>query len=631
MSFFNAHFSFSFSLLLLTSLLVVHSVVAQPSTFECSNSQTPPLVLKGKRWYNSVTGEYVPLKGIAYYPRPNTGELSESQSVDFFTNSRRQIWENDIQYFVSLNINSIRIYAVNPAEWHDEFMCALQQNGIYVIIGLLADCEDCGIGSSDSKGDSMPPDCYTSTLKKRGQFIIRTFSKYENVVGFSAGNEATLYSSDRDKNTPCQKKFIADMREYVDTCYQKALARRIPIGVVGWDGNQLTMNQLQYFACGSGYEATEWYGINTYRHCDPSYQTIEELYGWQQLLDQFIFLNLSIPIIAAELGCTSGDFPLIDGFDGQRTWLQVEALYSEEYTEVFSGGVVFEYSAEKINADRSTGGYPWPYYGWMQLNYGVGYLEPVDCDNINVTCTFVPYPTFDLLAEKYAAIDTSFVPSMNEDDPIYQSPGAIPECPSDLYPLLTDIDWPTDSEEDEDLLACLATPSPTSPSTTEEPTSEPTTTTMPPTSEETSEMTTLEPAGGDETTTMSPTNEEPSTTSPPVPSWVDADKMCSSNPMCAQNGDLSTNTISECCPVNDDPTQYLDCCAAVGDFCQTPEGDLVLCQTISTAQYITDVQEGTRNAGGGGGGGGSGGGIEIHHPMSSMVLLFIGVLTMILY
>jgi 1,3-beta-glucanosyltransferase GAS5 len=388
--------------LILLFAIVVTSTLAQPTSYQCPNSKTNPLVQKGKRFYDSVTGEYVPIKGIAYYPRPNAGELSFSPSVDYYSEDYRERWEEDIGYFKQLNINAIRIYAVDPSQWHEGFMCALQEAGIYAIIGLMADCENCGIGASSA--DDTPPDCYSQTLKERGQFIITTFSKYDNVLAFSAGNEATIFAADRMSNAPCQKKFIRDMRHFVNSCsvgsdaaLTPILPRKIPIGVVGWDNDEIAGPQTDYFGCqtdpNDDLEPMEWYGINTYRHCDPNAETVEDLAGFDRLRNSFIAHNLDVPIFLAEYGCRAKGFPTMtadngDEFDAQRTWLQIDMLYSTpEYLDVFAGGFAYEFSAEKIAADRSLDGNPWPYYGYMQLNYGMGYLYPVDCDNIDIMCS----------------------------------------------------------------------------------------------------------------------------------------------------------------------------------------------------------------------------------------------------
>jgi 1,3-beta-glucanosyltransferase GAS5 len=168
--------------------------------FNCPNP-LPPLVVKGKRFFNADTGAYFPIQGIAYYPRPNDGELIYSNSVDFFTDQYESLWTADIENFVKLGVNVIRIYAVDPSQSHDAFMCALQAVGIYVMVDLLADCENCAIGIT------TPPDCYPIELKNRGQFIINVFSKYTNTITFSAGNEVTIFADDIADNAPCQKSF----------------------------------------------------------------------------------------------------------------------------------------------------------------------------------------------------------------------------------------------------------------------------------------------------------------------------------------------------------------------------------------------------------------------------------------
>lgn len=265
-----------------------------------------------------------------------------------------------------------------------------------------------------------------------------------------AGNEVTLYARERqiELNAPCQKKFLRDMRDYVNTCHQlpaSILPRKIPIGMVNWDVER-TLQSL-YFNCLTDtsdlLENAEWYGLNAYQHCDAQATTVNDLRGWIQMRQDFIDYNLPVPVVIGEYGCRESGFPTAGEFDAQRNWLQVDALYSEEYQQVFAGGVVFEYSAEKLVVDRSSQGNPWPYYGFMKLQYGVGYYSPVDCDHATIPCEYNPYPEFDWLKDKLAAVDASFMPNIND----YNPTGAIPQCPQGL-PALSLYVWPTDDEPD---------------------------------------------------------------------------------------------------------------------------------------------------------------------------------------
>jgi hypothetical protein len=400
-----------------------------------------PAVLKGKKFFDSVTGDYIPIKGIAYYPRPNEGYLSPYHSVDYFNMEFKDLWEADVDHFKDLGINTIRIYGVDPSINHDAFMCALREAGIYVIIGLLADCEDCGIGFNQA------PSCYPATLKDRGQRIIHTFSYYDNVLAFSAGNEAGLYAVDRETalNAPCQKQFLRDMRAYILGCRLSRGMRSIPVGLVTIDIDR-GLNAL-YYACrtnsGDRLENAEWYGLNTYLHCDTNAVAIDELAGYIALKADFQNYDLPIPVVIAEFGCRER-FPKIGQFEAQRTWLQMDAIYNPDYTQVFAGGVVFEYSAEKLQVDASDQDKTWPYYEFMKLQYGVGYYSPVDCNHQDIPCTYNPYPEFDLLADKFATIDASFVPSFDD----YIPPSLlIPDCPAGIA-AVGDFEWPSFLEPD---------------------------------------------------------------------------------------------------------------------------------------------------------------------------------------
>jgi 1,3-beta-glucanosyltransferase GAS5 len=184
-----------------------------------------PLDIKGKKFFKALDGNYVPIKGIDYYPRPNAGNYTTSNSNDFYSEDFRYIWERDVAFFKQLNVNAVRIYAVDPSKNHDAFMCALKEAGIYVIVGLAADCLDCAV-----TGDSAPA-CYPEHLLERGEYIVQRFSRYDNVIGFDAGNEVSLRAAGEDVNGPCQKQFIRDMRSYVKDCVDSGTMRHIPIGL----------------------------------------------------------------------------------------------------------------------------------------------------------------------------------------------------------------------------------------------------------------------------------------------------------------------------------------------------------------------------------------------------------------
>eukprot|EP00934_Nitzschia_sp_Nitz4_P002981 Nitzschia sp. Nitz4//scaffold341_size29662//22473//24026//NITZ4_008042-RA/size29662-processed-gene-0.29-mRNA-1//-1//CDS//3329548558//2971//frame0 len=425
--------------------LLSASTSAAPNAYytDCPGTVTNPVTLKGKHFFDSLGG-YFPVKGIAYYPRPNNGTLMSYDSVDYFTDEYEDLWRADIANFEELGINTLRIYAVDPSQSHDNFMCALQQAGIYVIVGLLADCEDCGIGPNEA------PSCYPTSLKTRGQWIINEFSKYPNTLLFSAGNEATLFAQGQqiDLNAACQKKFIRDMRSYTQTCsavQNTILPRAVPIGMANWDAYRDV--QTLYFNCRTDpddeLETPEWFGLNSYQHCDPEATSVDDLAGWIKLREDFIRYNLSVPTIISEYGCRER-FDSIGDFEAQRTWLQMDALYSKAYLDVFAGGVVFEYSAEKLIADTSAQGNPWPYFGFMKLQYGVGFYSPVNCDHGDIPCEYNPYPEFDLLADKYNSIRTSFMPNRDTYQPLGDY---YPDCPESI-PFPGEYTWPTDDEPD---------------------------------------------------------------------------------------------------------------------------------------------------------------------------------------
>jgi 1,3-beta-glucanosyltransferase GAS5 len=402
-----------------------------PPPATCAN-YAPRVIIKGRKLFNTISGEYFPIRGINYYPRPNAGPLSQTNSQDFFTDDfREQLWEEDIRNFVELGVNVIRIFGVNPGFNHDAFMCALQANNIYTIISLGADCENCAVTAETA------PACYHPELKNRGQVVIHRFSRYDNVLAFSAGNEVNLEvgAGNPQVNGPCLKKFVRDMRAYIDGC---SMPRKIPVGVDIADIDR-EANAL-YYNCRSSddeFENVEYLGINVYQHCDGTATDSMQLPGFNQLLADFSSFSLTVPVVFTEFGCIHPTFPTIDNFDSQRTFLQVDTIFSDPFRQEFVGGLVFEYSTELV---YSTAPYPFDTFG--AGNFGVGYYSPIDCDHnvSSVPCEYEPFPQYELLAAKYDSARSVVDLEPTFDDYVGFDSTALPACPSIFTPL-SELDW----------------------------------------------------------------------------------------------------------------------------------------------------------------------------------------------
>ncbi|KAG1709004.1 hypothetical protein DVH05_022635 [Phytophthora capsici] len=396
-----------------------------------------PVIIKGNRFFDSVTGDYFAVRGVNYYPRPNTGPL-DLNNLDLFSNDFQHIWGRDLPQFTALGANVIRLYAVDSDVDHTDFMCALQAEGIYVIVDLGANCQGCEITA-----DSAPA-CYPASYKARGEKIIKEFARYDNVLAFSGGNEINHRTGGNPWtwNAPCQKKFIRDMRAFLQSC---PTLRQVPVGLVVADTDR--DDNALYYNCRTDpsdeLENAQWYGINTYVHCedisDPTKAT-----GFNLLRDSFKGYDYSIPVVLTEFGCVNPNFPTVDGYEAQRTFHDARFMNMPEYSDYFAGGVAFEYSTENANS-KSTSAYPFKTYG--PQNYGLGYFSPEDCTDAGTNCTFERFPNFDFLREVYTSYDSSGEPTLSN----YKVPSnhaVTSNCPAGS-PGLGSFQWPSDSSPGE--------------------------------------------------------------------------------------------------------------------------------------------------------------------------------------
>eukprot|EP00644_Phytophthora_capsici_P004731 jgi/Phyca11/110798/e_gw1.19.176.1 len=402
------------------------------------NGYTNPVTIKGYKMFDAKTGDAFAVKGIDYYPRPNAGKLNEN-NVDLFTDDMYTVWKDDIDFLAATGANAVRLYAVDPSKSHDKFMCALRAKGMYALIDLAASCENCAVTKDPY------PACYSTTLRSRGEMIILAFAKYDNVLGFSAGNEVNhVVEGDASVNAPCQKKFVRDMRSFIANCPS---LRKIPVGVVTSDRDTRNNNRevnAKYYNCRTDasdqYENVEWYGINAYQYCNNDATTLKAADGFNKLQTDFLSFGMNIPVMLTEYGCLDRSFPKVGDYEAQRTWRQAGWLYSSDFRKVFSGGFAFEYSTEIVNAKTA-----YPFTSFDTGNFGLGYLKPETCDHITVKCEYVPMPNYYNLSTQYKAVNITSEAKMSSFSP---DRTVFPDCPAD-FPKLSTIKWTTDGVESE--------------------------------------------------------------------------------------------------------------------------------------------------------------------------------------
>ena len=105
-----------------------------------------------------------------------------------------------------------------------------------------------------------------------------------------------------------------------------------------------------------------------------------------------------------------GNFPTIDRCEGQRNFLQADALYSDDYEEYFAGSIIFEYSVELSEVDKENGSSSFPSQENAKDKWGLGYFLPSDYNDIETSCRYMPFPEFDILTSKNSAVDGSVIP-----------------------------------------------------------------------------------------------------------------------------------------------------------------------------------------------------------------------------
>ena len=208
-------------------------------------------------------------------------------------------------------------------------MKMLTDAGIYVI-------SDLGEPANSINRD-LPQ--WNAEVYARYAAVVDSLANYTNVLGFFAGNEV----SNAPNNTAASafvKAAVRDMKSYI---VQKKYR---PIGVGYATNDDATRTELaNYFNCGPAQASIDFWGYNIYSWCGQSdYSTSKYEARTQE------FSTYNVPAFFAEYGCNKKEPRLFD---------EVQALFGDNMTKVWSGGIVYMYFQEANDFGKICTERPW--------------------------------------------------------------------------------------------------------------------------------------------------------------------------------------------------------------------------------------------------------------------------------
>ncbi|CAO3592372.1 unnamed protein product [Absidia cylindrospora] len=150
------------------------------------------------------------------------------------------------------------------------------------------------------------------------------------MLAYMAGNEVT---NDRT-NTGASafvKGALRDIKHYIKLNKSKYL----PVGYASNDNENIREPIRDYFSCGDDAAQVDFYGVNLYEWCGKS---SFESSGYDERTKEFSKYNK--PVFLSEFGCN---------LVSPRPFTEVQAIYSRPMTDVWSGGVAYEWTQENNN------------------------------------------------------------------------------------------------------------------------------------------------------------------------------------------------------------------------------------------------------------------------------------------
>lgn len=337
-----------------------------------------PIVTNGNSFFYSDTNERFYIRGLDYQPGGSsnlTDPLADPATC-----------ERDIKYFKQLGINTVRVYAMDNTKDHQECMDKLADAGIYAIFDVNTPF------ASIVRGNAS--ECSYNTMYLNEVFAsILSVAKFNNTLGYFAGNEV-INDDESTEAATYVKAVVRDMKTFL----KNRNLRQIPVGYSAADVDANRLTSAHFFNCGDDDMArVDMFGFNDYSWCGDSSFTTS---GYNVKVQEFS--NYSVPLFFSESGCNKVS---------PRTFTEIEAIYSTEMTNVFSGVLIYDYDEETNN------------YGLVSLD-GSSVTPNQDFDNLQSMFSKVPDPKDNGGAQ--TNLDISECPSHSS---LWLASNSIPDTP----------------------------------------------------------------------------------------------------------------------------------------------------------------------------------------------------------
>ncbi|KAK5661448.1 hypothetical protein OQA88_11349 [Cercophora sp. LCS_1] len=289
-------------------------------------SAVPILEAKDNYFWNPKTGNRFQIVGVAYQPGGSAGYTADTPDAL----NDPEVCLRDAAILQVLGVNAIRVYNLNPDQNHDACASIFNAAGMYMLLDV----------NSPLVGESLtshnPWESYYASYLNRTFAIVEAFKNYPNTLAFFSGNEVMNNEETGATVPPYARAMTRDLKNYV----ANHCDRKIPVGYSAADVRDILWDSFQYFQCAAKGDKSDpsyadLFALNSYSWCGESSYTES---GFDQLTAGF--KDSSVPVFFSEYGCNT---------PSPRIFTEVGAIYGNEMMEVFSGGVVYEYTQEANN------------------------------------------------------------------------------------------------------------------------------------------------------------------------------------------------------------------------------------------------------------------------------------------